>query len=75
MPEFPVVSLDDDIASSMRELTRMAGELMDHLDDPRQIALLMAILHHGIQNLAPGVVPPRIGTVVNSAQTFHHYLS
>lgn len=44
-------------------------------DDPRALALAMAVMHHGLANLAERSVPSRAETVLDTAQIFEDHLN
>jgi hypothetical protein len=44
-------------------------------EDPRAVALALAVMHHGLSNLAEGSIPSRTGTVMDTAADFERYLN
>lgn len=44
-------------------------------DDPRSLALALAVMHHGMSNLAERSIPPRAETVLDTADMFERHLN
>jgi hypothetical protein len=44
-------------------------------EDARAVALALAVMHHGLSNLAEGSIPSRTGTVMDTAEDFERYLN
>jgi hypothetical protein len=43
-------------------------------DDPRVVALALAVMHHGLSNLAERSIPPKPETVIATAMDFERHL-
>ncbi len=43
--------------------------------NPRTVALTLAVLHHGLSNLAERSIPPRSDTVIETAKDFERHLN
>lgn len=44
-------------------------------EDPRTVALALAVMHHGLSNLAEGSIPSRTDTVLETASMFERHLN
>lgn len=44
-------------------------------DDPKTLALALAVMHHGLSNLAERSIPPRAETVLDTADMFERHLN
>lgn len=47
----------------------------DHWNTPRAVALIAAVVHHGLSNLADHSIPPRADTVIDTAAKFEAFLA
>ena len=47
---------------------------MNAVGGPRELALMMAVIHHGLGNFAQRSIPARPNTVIETAKEFEQYI-